>query len=83
MDDPNPQARADALSYKLRKEAFVSNLSGSSLTDINLVTLVVTVCVICFALQKHQTDTFFFLSQQYCSGMSLSREDFYRARVGQ
>lgn len=36
-------ARADALSYKLRKEAFVSNLSGSSLTDINIVTLVAAV----------------------------------------
>lgn len=39
-------ARADALSYKLRKEAFVSNLSGSSLTDINIVTLVAAVCTI-------------------------------------
>lgn len=36
-------ARAEALSYKLRKEAFVSNLSGSSLSDINLVTLVAAV----------------------------------------
>lgn len=36
-------ARAEALKYKLRKEAFVSNLSGSSLTDINLVTLVAPV----------------------------------------
>lgn len=36
-------ARAEALKYKLRKEAFVSNLSGSSLLDINLVTLVAPV----------------------------------------
>lgn len=37
-------ARAEALSYKLRKEAFVSNLSGSSLSDINVITLVAAVC---------------------------------------
>jgi len=43
MDNPDPVARAEALSYKLRKEAFVSNLSGSSLTDINVVTLVAAV----------------------------------------
>jgi hypothetical protein len=29
--------------YKARKEAFVSNLSGSSLAEINLVTLVAAV----------------------------------------
>jgi hypothetical protein len=34
---------AKVASYKARKEAFVSNLSGSSLTDINLVTLVAAV----------------------------------------
>lgn len=34
---------ATVASYKARKEAFVSNLSGSSLTDINLVTLVAAV----------------------------------------
>jgi len=37
-------AKAAAMNYKLRKEAFVSNLSGSSLADINLVTLVAAVC---------------------------------------
>lgn len=36
-------ARAEALSYKLRKEAFVSNLSGSSLSDVNIITLVAAV----------------------------------------
>ncbi|KAK5951520.1 Glucosaminyl phosphatidylinositol (GlcN-PI) nositol acylation protein [Knufia fluminis] len=53
MDDPNPAARAEALSYKLRKEAFVSNLSGSSLTDINLVTLVAASAILLWtALSK-------------------------------
>ena len=33
----------DAASYKARKEAFVSNLSGSSITEISLVTLVAPV----------------------------------------
>lgn len=33
----------EAASYKSRKEAFVSNLSGSSLSEINLVTLVASV----------------------------------------
>lgn len=41
--DTEAAAREAAMKYKLRKEAFVSNLSGSSLTDINLVTLVATV----------------------------------------
>lgn len=36
-------AHEAAMRYKLRKEAFVSNLSGSSLIDINLVTLVAAV----------------------------------------
>lgn len=34
-----------SITYKARKEAFVSNLSGSSLTDINLVSLVSSVCI--------------------------------------
>lgn len=34
-----------AADYKARKEAFVSNLSGSSLTEINLVTLVAAVSI--------------------------------------
>ena len=38
-------ASADAANYKARKEAFVSNLSGSFLTEINLVTLVAPVCM--------------------------------------
>ena len=31
-------------SYKLRKEDFVANLSGGSISEINLVTLVAPVC---------------------------------------
>lgn len=51
----SPSARAEALSYKLRKEAFVSNLTGSSLTDINLVTLVAASAVLLWtALSKQQ-----------------------------
>ncbi|KAJ9616732.1 Glucosaminyl phosphatidylinositol (GlcN-PI) nositol acylation protein [Cladophialophora chaetospira] len=42
--------------YKARKEAFVSNLSGSSLTEINLVTLVAACAVFLWtALQKRQS----------------------------
>ncbi|KAL2401571.1 GPI-anchored wall transfer protein 1 [Exophiala dermatitidis] len=42
--------------YKARKEAFVSNLSGSSLTEINLVTLVAGSAVFLWtALQKTQS----------------------------
>ncbi|KAJ4520501.1 Glucosaminyl phosphatidylinositol (GlcN-PI) nositol acylation protein [Exophiala dermatitidis] len=42
--------------YKARKEAFVSNLSGSSLTEINLVTLVAGSAVLLWtALQKTQS----------------------------
>jgi hypothetical protein len=37
---PSANAAAD---YKARKEAFVSNLSGSTITDINTVTLVAAV----------------------------------------
>lgn len=33
-----------AQSYKARKEAFVSNLSGGDVWEINIVTLVVPVC---------------------------------------
>ncbi|EXJ83470.1 hypothetical protein A1O1_07093 [Capronia coronata CBS 617.96] len=45
-----------AASYKARKEAFVSNLSGSSLTEINLVTLVAGSAVLLWiALQKKQS----------------------------
>lgn len=33
-----------AQSYKARKEAFVSNLSGGEVSEINIVTLVVPVC---------------------------------------
>ncbi|KAI1609617.1 phosphatidylinositol glycan, class W [Exophiala viscosa] len=45
-----------AASYKARKEAFVSNLSGSSLTEINLVTLVASAAVLLWtALQKRQS----------------------------
>lgn len=40
------EAAAASMNYKLRKEAFVSNLSGSSLTDVNLVTLVAAVRII-------------------------------------
>ena len=32
-----------AADYKVRKEAFVSNLSGGTITEINLVTLVAPV----------------------------------------
>ncbi|KAK5054391.1 hypothetical protein LTR84_001281 [Exophiala bonariae] len=45
-----------ATSYKARKEAFVSNLSGSSLTDINLVTLVAASAILLWTiLQKRQS----------------------------
>ncbi|KIV82747.1 hypothetical protein PV11_04831 [Exophiala sideris] len=45
-----------AASYKARKEAFVSNLSGSSLTEINLVTLVASAAVLLWtALQNGQS----------------------------
>ncbi|RMD42252.1 hypothetical protein DV735_g2870, partial [Chaetothyriales sp. CBS 134920] len=47
MANPSP---AD---YKARKEAFVSNLSGSSITEINLVTLVAAAAVLLWtALQR-------------------------------
>ncbi|KIW19215.1 hypothetical protein PV08_03509 [Exophiala spinifera] len=47
---------SEAISYKARKEAFVSNLSGSSLTDINLVALVSSAAVLLWtALQKRQS----------------------------
>ncbi|KEF56289.1 uncharacterized protein A1O9_07870 [Exophiala aquamarina CBS 119918] len=43
-------------SYKARKEAFVSNLFGSSLTDINLVTLVAASAVLLWtALQRRRS----------------------------
>ncbi|KIW34825.1 uncharacterized protein PV07_01577 [Cladophialophora immunda] len=46
-------AASAAASYKARKEAFVSNLYGSSLTEINLVTLVAAAAVFLWtALQK-------------------------------
>lgn len=32
--------------YKLAKEAFVSNLNGGSITEINAVTLVAPVCLL-------------------------------------
>ncbi|KIV95824.1 hypothetical protein PV10_03430 [Exophiala mesophila] len=44
-----------AAAYKARKEAFVSNLTGSSLTDISLVTSVATLAILLWsALQKRQ-----------------------------
>ncbi|OAP56187.1 hypothetical protein AYL99_09366 [Fonsecaea erecta] len=46
-------AASAAASYKARKEAFVSNLYGSSLTEINLVTLVAAAAVFLWtALQR-------------------------------
>ncbi|KAK5269163.1 Glucosaminyl phosphatidylinositol (GlcN-PI) nositol acylation protein [Exophiala xenobiotica] len=46
----------EAASYKSRKEAFVSNLSGSSLNEINLVTLVASAAVLLWTvLQKRQS----------------------------
>jgi len=47
MADTIPQDRvkaALAATYKQQKEAFVSNLNGSSLWEINNVTLVAPVC---------------------------------------
>ncbi|KAK6366365.1 Glucosaminyl phosphatidylinositol (GlcN-PI) nositol acylation protein [Lithohypha guttulata] len=59
MIDPAVEMHKDAaayeaaMRYKLRKEAFVSNLSGSSLVDINLVTLVAASAILLWtALSK-------------------------------
>lgn len=58
-----------AAAYKARKEAFVSNLSGSSLTDINLVTLVAPVG------QSSPTSPSFYTNSQGCrSIMDCSSE---------
>ncbi|EXJ68348.1 phosphatidylinositol glycan, class W [Cladophialophora psammophila CBS 110553] len=49
-------AAASAASYKARKEAFVSNLYGSSLTEINVVTLVAAAAVFLWtALQRRHS----------------------------
>lgn len=39
-------------SYKARKEAFVSNLSGSTIQDINVVSLVAPVSMVTLTGQK-------------------------------
>ena len=52
--DSEAASRADAMAYKLRKEAFVSNLSGSSHLDINLVTLVAPVSWPSHASERYQ-----------------------------
>lgn len=48
IQSPATMTADPAAAYKARKEAFVSNLTGSSLTDISLVTAVATVssCVV-------------------------------------
>lgn len=47
---PSEATLKDSMSYKLRKEAFVSNLSGSSLIDINLVTYVAASAVFLYTV---------------------------------
>ncbi|KIX07921.1 uncharacterized protein Z518_02575 [Rhinocladiella mackenziei CBS 650.93] len=56
MSLSSEQAPSAAAAYKARKEAFVSHLSGSSLIEINLVTLVAGASVLLWtALQKRQS----------------------------
>lgn len=72
-------ARADALSYKLRKEAFVSNLSGSSLTDINTVTLVAAVRTVSIKFLLLSSPQLIFpewLSQLSSSGQHYRKEEY-------
>ncbi|KPI41140.1 GPI-anchored wall transfer protein 1 [Cyphellophora attinorum] len=56
MAGPGEAAARLAGDYKARKEAFVSNLSGSSITEINIVTSVVPAAILLWtALQRSQS----------------------------
>lgn len=44
-DDPSPRRRRTMSDYKASKEAFVSGMTGSSITHINIISAVALVCL--------------------------------------